>query len=120
MTNAAETITVTSAWARATGRIVIPVDAARLPEVVAAAISGTKFTATDIAINGATLSTSVSAMSWGGKATLQFSAVAPGSSAIEARSEPLVPTNIFDFGQAKRDMRLLLETIAATAARVTS
>jgi len=119
MTNAAETLTVTSAWARATGRLVLPVDLSRVPEIVAAAVAGTKFTATDIAINGATLSTSVSAMSWGGKATLQFSATGPGTSAIDAKSEPLVPTNILDFGQAKRDMRQLLETIAATAARYT-
>lgn len=108
---------VTSAWARATGRLVLDVDAARLPEIFQRALTASpRFTITDLQVNGATLSTSTTAFSWGGKVTAQFSVVGDGKSAVDARIEPFMVTNILDFGQAKKDMTLLLNTIAATAA----
>lgn len=95
----------------------LDVDASRLPEVLQRALTGSpRFTITDLQVNGATVTSSTTAFSWGGKATLQFSVLSEGASAVDARLEPFLPTNIFDFGQSKKDMTLLLNTIAATAA----
>ena len=108
---------VTSAWARSTGRLVLDIDAARLPEVFQRALTASpRFTITDLQVNGATISTGTTAFSWGGRLTAQFSVVSEGKSAVDARLEPLMSTNILDFGQAKKDMTLFLNTIAATAA----
>jgi hypothetical protein len=108
---------VTSAWARATGRLILDLDISRVPEVFQLALARSpRFTIKDLQVNGATISTSMSAFSWGGTTTVQFSVLGPGQSVIDARSEPLMTTNILDFGQGKKDMTLLLTTIAATAA----
>jgi len=117
MTVTPATPSVTSAWARSTGRLVLDLDAARLPEVLQRALAAApRFTITDLQVNGATVATSTTAFSWGGKITAQFSVVGEGKSAVDARLEPIMATNILDFGQSKKDMTLFLSTIAATAA----
>ena len=93
----------------------MPVSA--LPDVLLATIVRLpQFTVSDLQANGATVSTSLSAFSWGGRITVQFGPTGDATSAVDARLAPLLPTNVLDFGQSKKDLTLFLQTFAAVAA----
>ena len=118
MTNAAALPTIKSAWARATGHLEIDLPVASLPNLLLAAVSrAPQYTIADLQPNGATVSTGVSAFSWGSKITVQFSATSESTSALDARLAPLIATNVLDFGQSKRDLTHFLTTVAAVIPR---
>jgi len=118
MNSTPATPVVTSSWARATGRLELDLPSASLPQLVlAAAARAPQFTVADVQPHGATVQTGVSAFSWGGNITLQFSARGESTSAIDARLVPHVPTNVIDFGQSKRTLTEFLTTVAATIPR---
>ena len=109
---------VTSSWARAVGRLELGLPAASLPQLVVAAVSRVpQLTLVDVQPNGALVQTGVSAFSWGGNITLQFSGTSESTSAIDAKLVPHLPTNVIDFGQARRTMTELLNAVAATIPR---
>jgi len=118
MKSAATVPSVTSSWARAVGRLELDLPVASLPQLIVAAVSrAPQFTAVDVQPNGALVQTGVTAFSWGGNITLQFSATSESTSAIDAKLAPHLPTNVIDFGQAKRTMTEFLTTVAATIPR---